>query len=733
MSNFRFNSYKDAVANNANKQGDCGAIIMTLVDADKNPLNPSDTEITLVEASGTETFFNWQINMITDDVTKYTNAPVDYYIKVSLEDYELSHPATTIYEKFSVEFKNCMITDLDFTNILDKTYNIYTTGVELDVPAFTQKVQQGFTRDGADTCDYEVTYAVTLADGSDLPDFIKWNFIDRKLTWSSDRKADEGTWNIAVKATVSADKQSGGLEVIQPIKLTVADGCSSDFIAFKDYIPDYNYYLGVVTDEDSNWSYASGRAKKTWTIEVTHTELGCPVSFRLERDVNGVKRPFTPAEDAVFADITLSEDNLKYYLTIEAQTDNENLEGESWKIAVAAERGLGGNNNTPVYLMFNFSVKNVCRDLPWKKQSTVNELTFNVYDQQSVALERLSLDNDFPTEWATEYCDISYTILYENGPLITTVYKNSQTISGYVYDEVTSTFHAQIKTREWIGTHSILVQANVGPGGKYGTFLSLPVQMTINEPCLSTKLLAPSNAYSTLEISRTGVQNLRQTVGAVDRFYMMYEEFPDEYGSKFADIAYELCGPRTHYITLKDAVLVQGDGKQRPNQYDVSRPYLYFKKYEIGNDIYSKDYTKPLYEILLSTNDFTDIGIYDFELHVGLADYADVEELVMPFTVTIGDCEVKSFEAPGTLATNYAIGDNKKEIGYSFAQSPCTYDIAYTAQVIEDGKDPVDLPSFMQVSATSGVLAMESKDNNDAKDYTILVIASLANIYQSAP
>ena len=73
-----------------------------------------------------------------------------------------------------------------------------------------------------------------------------------------------------------------------------------------------------------------------------------------------------------------------------------------------------------------------------------------------------------------------------------------------------------------------------------------------------------------------------------------------------------------------------------------------------------------------------------------------------------------SFEAPGTLATVYAIGDNKKEIGYSFAQTPCTYDITYSAQIIEEGKDARDLPSFMQISSTSGTLAMESKDANDA-------------------
>jgi hypothetical protein len=76
-------------------------------------------------------------------VTKATNAPVTYYIKVELENYKTSNPETTIFEPFTVEFKNCVIENLLFNSIVDQTYNIYTDGGEVDVPAFTQDVQTG--------------------------------------------------------------------------------------------------------------------------------------------------------------------------------------------------------------------------------------------------------------------------------------------------------------------------------------------------------------------------------------------------------------------------------------------------------------------------------------------------------------------------------------------------------------------------------------------------------------
>jgi hypothetical protein len=422
---------------------------------------------------------------------------------VSLTDYKNTHPATTLYEPFTVEVKNCMITGMVFDAILDKTYNIYTDEVEFEIPEFTQVVQQGYTRDGAAVCDYDVEYSIALDDGSDLPAFMHWNFIDRKLSYRSDSKTDEQVYNVVMTATVSANAQSGGLTVTQPIKVTVQDGCSTDSIFFTSHVPDYNYYLGVDTSEDASppWAFTTGRATAEWDISVRHTAIGCPVAFRLERDVSGVKRPLTPDEASVFADLVVTEDNLSYSINLQAMTDREDLEGSEWTIALVAERGRGGGVNEPVYATFRFAVKNVCRDLPWETQKSVaNELTFNVYDNQQVAFESgLVLDDAFPADWAQEYCQITYKVLYNSGSLKDTLFARDSTINMYEFDASTNGITGLIKSREWIGTHTVVVQAQVGPDGIYGTYDSTPIQLTMEEPCLSTQLLAPTNIHSTLK------------------------------------------------------------------------------------------------------------------------------------------------------------------------------------------------------------------------------------------
>jgi hypothetical protein len=48
--------------------------------------------------------------------------------------------------------------------IADKTYNVYTAEMDFHVPTFTQVVQPGYTRAGATTCAYDVSYTIALAD-----------------------------------------------------------------------------------------------------------------------------------------------------------------------------------------------------------------------------------------------------------------------------------------------------------------------------------------------------------------------------------------------------------------------------------------------------------------------------------------------------------------------------------------------------------------------------------------
>jgi hypothetical protein len=140
-------------------------------------------------------------------------------------------------------------------------------------------------------------------------------------------------------------------------------------------------------------------------------------------------------------------------------TDNLNLENETWTIAVVAERGLGGGVNTPVVMTFNFAMKNVCRDLPWKDiELDRQEITYNAYDDQEISIARLGLDQDFPVEWATEYCEISYKIRYKSGPLTdNSLFRRDLTIPMFEFDSAVNAFKGTIKDRQWIGTHAITV------------------------------------------------------------------------------------------------------------------------------------------------------------------------------------------------------------------------------------------------------------------------------------
>jgi hypothetical protein len=163
----------------------------------------------------------------------------------------------------------------------------------------------------------------------------------------------------------------------------------------------------------------------------------------------------TPEQDAVFSDLTITEDNQSYNLHLEAITDNEALDNTEWTIAIIAQRGYGTSTdaNAKKTLEFKFAIKNVCRDLPWKvPQSESESITYNAYADQSIKLETgLYLDNDFSSQWV-EYCDISYKMLYKAGSLLGNVlYAND--ISMYTFDSDANAFTGQIKSRDWIGTH----------------------------------------------------------------------------------------------------------------------------------------------------------------------------------------------------------------------------------------------------------------------------------------
>lgn len=317
---------------------------------------------------------------------------------------------------------------------------------------------------------------------------------------------------------------------------------------------------------------------------------------------------------------------------------------------------------------------------------------------------------------------------YNGGSLADSNYLYTSDIQMYTF--VSDKFTGEIKSRDWIGTHQIEIVASVGEDGKYGDFTSSLIWLTMEDPCEGTTLKMPSNSYSILSDDQTGIASQSTTIGAVARTYWSYEEFPDEYAENYPDVMYELCGPRKHTIAVKNKETGLYEHITSPNTFDFNKPYLQYWKYDTGLSNYSPEFKYPVYEFILTTNNDAWIGIYEMELRVSLEDYDMVAELVVPFTVTIGDCEVTSIVTAASLSSIYEIGNTKQQLSYVFTQTPCNYAVTYTAKLLDSGED---IPEFMHLSSNTATLAVESSDAKNAGDYLVQVTATLSNIFQLAP
>ena len=57
------------------------------------------------------------ISIITTEVKYFTNADVQYWLKVTLDDYVLLYPdEATHWEAFNVNIQNCLLNDLTFSD-----------------------------------------------------------------------------------------------------------------------------------------------------------------------------------------------------------------------------------------------------------------------------------------------------------------------------------------------------------------------------------------------------------------------------------------------------------------------------------------------------------------------------------------------------------------------------------------------------------------------------------------
>ena len=81
----------------------------------------------------------WRLSLQSNDPADYTNADVQYYLRVSLDDYRILNPDEVIhFEPFTINLKNCQVDDLVTVPVADIPYNVYTPIVEIPITEFVQ-------------------------------------------------------------------------------------------------------------------------------------------------------------------------------------------------------------------------------------------------------------------------------------------------------------------------------------------------------------------------------------------------------------------------------------------------------------------------------------------------------------------------------------------------------------------------------------------------------------------
>jgi len=116
----------------------------------------------------------------TTAVAKVTNANVQYYLKVALDNYGASNPTSAIhYEPFFVNIKSCLITTFNADADASHTYNLHTGTLYIPYTPFVEVPDATTLRAGASSCGYTKIYSakwLTYYDTViDLPYFVVYN------------------------------------------------------------------------------------------------------------------------------------------------------------------------------------------------------------------------------------------------------------------------------------------------------------------------------------------------------------------------------------------------------------------------------------------------------------------------------------------------------------------------------------------------------------------------------
>ena len=87
----------------------CGPKSYEIVMTDKVTPNTNSAYLNLNKVPGYV-----DLEVLTTDPVHFTNAPVTYYLKVTLDDYVYRYPEEAVYyEIFTIDMRNCIVTSFN--------------------------------------------------------------------------------------------------------------------------------------------------------------------------------------------------------------------------------------------------------------------------------------------------------------------------------------------------------------------------------------------------------------------------------------------------------------------------------------------------------------------------------------------------------------------------------------------------------------------------------------------
>ncbi len=178
---------------------------------------------------------NYTLRVQTNDPVYYTNANFNFYLRVSLSDYEILNPDNCVrWQSIPLNLKSCRIGDFSFASIADVTYNVYTPVIYINMVRFTES--GSINPKVGSTCGYTVTYSVKWRNFFDttipLPPWIVWKPTEfRYEVYTNDPKDINHTrqiYKLELTASIASTDMNPVLTKTQTVNLIVDNQCTND-------------------------------------------------------------------------------------------------------------------------------------------------------------------------------------------------------------------------------------------------------------------------------------------------------------------------------------------------------------------------------------------------------------------------------------------------------------------------------------------------------------------------